>query len=197
MKKYKITVKSNMPMLHHAMTETAKANLRVKGSQKVNQNRTARQIAEEHVYRNNGHAGVPVRNVIACLISAGKFHFYKGKSKLSTRNGTMVTMFCRYLGEPDDVLIMTSHDGEPITWDAFEVDSSQGVNPTTNSAVMIDRPKFKEWGLVLEMEVDEKEIDDNKFRALWGTAGQIGLGAWRTERRGCFGTFDVEVNSVK
>jgi len=196
MKRYKVTLKGNAPILPHRMTDETKEGLRTKGTKKVDQNLTPQQIAARHVYRVNGHAGLPVRNVLACLISAGKFHAYKGKQKFSTRTSTMVTMFCRVDLAPDDILIMTNNDGEPIGADDFEASSDTGVNPNTNNAVVIDRPKFTDWQLQLEISVDEKEIDDKKFRALWNTAGQLGLGAWRPEKRGFYGTFDAEVEAV-
>lgn len=197
MKRYRITLRGNAPILPHRMTDETKEGLRTKGTKKVDQNLTPREIAARHVYRtNDGHSGLPARSVLACLISAGKFHAYKGKQKLSTRSSTMVTMFCRVEGAPDELLTMTNHDGEPIPADSFEVTSDTGVNPNTNNAVVIDRPKFTEWALVIDMSVDAKEIDDKKFRALWKTAGQLGLGAWRPEKRGFYGTFDAEVEAL-
>lgn len=197
MKRYKIILVSNAPMLQSKMTDEAKANLRTTGSKKVNKNLKPEEIAAKAVYATeDGYAGFPVRNVLACLISAGRFHAYKGKQKFSTRTSTMITMFCKTGLDPAYLLVMRDRDGNQIKADGFEVDSSHGVNPNTNNAVMIDRPKFTKWQLEFTMEVDEKEIDDAKFKALWKTAGQLGLGAWRPERRGSYGTFDPMIKGA-
>lgn len=74
----------------------------------------------------------------------------------------------------------------------FEVDGRPVTIPATKGRVMRYRPRFNEWGARFELRVDENQIDLENVHRLLTDAGQsIGIGDFRPEKRGPFGTFQV------
>lgn len=76
--------------------------------------------------------------------------------------------------------------------DHFEVDSRPVTIPATKGRIMRHRPRFDEWGATFDLLVDDSQISLSMAHQLLAEAGlQIGIGDFRPEKRGPFGTFRV------
>ena len=74
----------------------------------------------------------------------------------------------------------------------YEVDSRRVVNPTTKGALLAHRPRIERWTLKLMIRINENLMDPAFVRQLLTEAGeQLGIGAFRPEKRGPFGLFHV------
>ena len=74
----------------------------------------------------------------------------------------------------------------------FEVDSRPVTIPATKGRIMRHRPRFDQWGAKFEISVDDELLSLDMAHRLLNEAGQsIGIGDFRPEKRGPFGTFRV------
>jgi hypothetical protein len=74
----------------------------------------------------------------------------------------------------------------------FEVDSRPVTIPATKGRIMRHRPRFDHWGAQFELTVDDNLLSVEMAHQLLQEAGQsIGIGDFRPEKRGPFGTFRV------
>lgn len=74
----------------------------------------------------------------------------------------------------------------------FEVDSRPVVIPATKGRIMRHRPRLDEWSMRFRLRVNDTVIDVDTAGMLLVQAGeQIGIGDFRPERGGPFGTFLV------
>jgi hypothetical protein len=74
----------------------------------------------------------------------------------------------------------------------FEVDARPVTIPATKGRVMRYRPRFNAWGAEFDLVVnDELMTVDLAHRLLEEAGQQIGIGDFRPEKRGPFGTFRV------
>jgi hypothetical protein len=74
----------------------------------------------------------------------------------------------------------------------FEVDSRPVTIPATKGRVMRHRPRWDQWGAKFDLLVDDNLLSIDMVQQLLTEAGQsIGIGDFRPEKRGPFGTFRV------
>jgi len=74
----------------------------------------------------------------------------------------------------------------------FEVDSRPVTIPATKGRVMRHRPRFDQWGAIFDLMIDDNLLSVEMAHQLLNEAGQsIGIGDFRPEKRGPFGTFRV------
>lgn len=74
----------------------------------------------------------------------------------------------------------------------FEVDGRPVTIPATKGRIMRYRPRWDQWGAKFDLLVDETQIALDMVHQLLNEAGQsIGIGDFRPEKRGPFGTFRV------
>jgi len=74
----------------------------------------------------------------------------------------------------------------------FEVDSRPVTIPATKGRIMRHRPRFDNWGARFELMVNEDLLEIETAHLLLNEAGlSIGIGDFRPEKRGPFGTFRV------
>jgi hypothetical protein len=75
---------------------------------------------------------------------------------------------------------------------SFEVDARPVTIPATKGRIMRYRPRFNEWGARFDLLLDDNALDAEMAHQLLNEAGQsIGIGDFRPEKRGPFGTFRV------
>lgn len=75
---------------------------------------------------------------------------------------------------------------------AFEVDGRPVTIPATKGRIMRYRPRFDSWGARFPLLIDETQLQVEMAHQLLTEAGQsIGIGDFRPEKRGPFGTFRV------
>lgn len=74
----------------------------------------------------------------------------------------------------------------------FEIDSRPVTIPATKGRVMRHRPRFDQWGARFTIVVDDNLLSVEMAQQLLQEAGQsVGIGDFRPEKRGPFGTFRV------
>jgi len=74
----------------------------------------------------------------------------------------------------------------------FEVDSRPVTIPATKGRIMRHRPRFDQWGAKFDLVIDDDLLSIEMAHQLLNEAGQsIGIGDFRPEKRGPFGTFRV------
>lgn len=90
--------------------------------------------------------------------------------------------------EPGVLSILTN--GVPAT--TFEVDARPVTIPATKGRIMRYRPKYENWSMKFDLVIQDDLVDVELVHRLLTEAGQqIGLGDFRPEKRGPFGTFRV------
>jgi hypothetical protein len=75
---------------------------------------------------------------------------------------------------------------------SFEVDARPVTIPATKGRIMRYRPRFDTWGARFHLTVNDALLTIENAHQLLNEAGQsIGIGDFRPEKRGPFGTFRV------
>lgn len=74
----------------------------------------------------------------------------------------------------------------------FEVDGRPVTIPATKGRVMRYRPRFDQWGARFDLVVNDQLLSIEMAHQLLREAGeQVGIGDFRPEKRGPFGTFRI------
>lgn len=184
------------PLLLNAMDEATLLGLWDKSDKpaKTAAKPTPREYADSKVYRlPDGRACVPAKNLYAAFIAAGQFVRLDGKRQVSTKTGTNLPGMMLLVSTELPILLPGTEAAAP-----HEVDIQQGKNPNGGEAVCIIRPRFDEWELHAEVEVDQKVMPLQMARDLVEMAGRrMGLGDYRPQKRGTFGRFCVNRWQVK
>ena len=75
---------------------------------------------------------------------------------------------------------------------SFEVDSRPVTIPATKGRIMRHRPRFDQWGAKFDLLINDDQLSLDSAHQLLNEAGQsVGIGDFRPEKRGPFGTFLV------
>jgi len=145
-----------------------------------------RNIAEASIYRMpNRQIAIPGAAIGRLLREAGGAHKIKGSRK-SVKYVVPAAVIVT-----DDLCGIYLHDRKtPVT--DFEVDSRPVTIPATKGRVMRHRARFNEWSVRCSMRINEKILEEALIRKLLTEGGeQIGIGDYRPEKGGPFGTFAV------
>ena len=139
----------------------------------------------------NGEFGIPANYLFAALVDAGRHVIFDKKTKLSTRESSLVPSLLSIV--PD--LINEAGDGfipfqdQKVKWIA---DKRRGVLAANGAAVAVVRPKFPTWAFDVTVEVNLDQVAIEKVQELFNAAGRFsGLGDFRPSKRGPFGRFNV------
>jgi hypothetical protein len=181
-----VEIKGTTPLLQHRFTEEAQQS---SSTRKVLiAHGTPREEAEKSVYRDkDGRHYIPGAAFARLLREAGSNHKLRGsrKSAKFVIPAAVLVM--------DDAVILRNGDGNtPITNDNYEVDSRPVVIPSTKGRVMRHRPRHDCWSARFDVRVNEAILPPDFVQTLLTEGGQqIGVGDFRPERGGPFGTFNV------
>ena len=178
----KVEIAGVSPLLMNRFTESAQEkSTNGTGAVHVGKKGTPREQAESKLYTDsNAHPVLPGPNLFRAIIDAGTF-VKSGKSKITTMRSSLV---------PAGVALL---DLElPISPAKWEPDSRAVVIPSTGGRIMCHRPRFDQWGVKFDLDVDESMFSVALVRELLDLAGQrIGVGDFRPARKGPFGRFKV------
>jgi hypothetical protein len=174
--KIKVTIQGKTPLLMNRFSEE-----QLESSQNKDKNATPREMAEIFAYRDkNGELCIPGICIFASIIDAGKFS-KKGKNKITTMKSSLIPAGVSL--EEEECLLGTKE---------FEVDSRSVVVPATGGRIMRHRPRLDEWKVKFTLEIDKNEFSEKEVRKFVDDAGnKCGLLAYRPNRKGWFGKFDV------
>jgi len=182
MKVIDVEIRGTSPLLINRFGEDAE---QAKSSRRVMvKDRNPRQEAEKACYRaGDGTFYFPAVSIPASMGNAGSAHKMRGSRK-SLR--FIVPSAIRVPGEGITIL-----NGDGPAKD-FEVDGRPVTIPATKGRIMRYRPRFDEWGAKFTMSLDDTSLDVDTAHQLLNEAGQFyGIGDYRPEKRGPFGTFRV------
>ena len=146
---------------------------------------TPREEAEKVVYREpDGSIYHPGAAFARLIREAGGGHKLKG-----TRKSAKYVVPAAVL-VMDDTVPLFGPDGKRLK--DFEVDSRPVVIPSTKGRVMRHRPRFDEWTAKLRIRVNTAILPIAFVHQLLVEGGQqLGIGDYRPDRGGPFGTFRV------
>lgn len=186
MKLFRVTIKGMSPYLMHRFQDGA---LEGNGTRRVNieANQPApRDEAERFAYRFKDRSlYFPGAAIGRLLREAGGNHKLKGSRKS-----------LKFI-VPSSVLVLDDaipfHNGKPANkLTEFEVDSRPVTIPATKGRVMRHRPRLEEWAATFNLRINEQLLSPDSVLMLLNEGGQqLGIGDFRPERGGPFGTFAV------
>jgi hypothetical protein len=189
MKRFDVVLKGTTPLLHHRMTEEALFGLlgaKTK-KKKAAEERTPRQIAEEHAYKTtDGHYYIPlsyVSGAFAHVASDYKQSNSQRKSYKAIAGGVF-----RPLAE--NATLFDPETGALLQ--SFEVDVRKATNHKAG-AVAVCRPRFDRWACKFQIAVNTDLMPADTAHQILNDAGQrSGIGSFRVSKGGYFGQFNVE-----
>lgn len=182
MKQVEVEIRGITPLLIHKFNEDAeqaKKTRRIEATQ-----RDPREEAKKNAYiANDGTFYFNAFSIPSCMGSAGSNHKARG-----TRKTLRFVVPSAVRMESDTVTIL---NGKGVAKD-FEVDSRPVTIPATKGRIMRHRPRFDQWGAKFVMFVNDDLLSVEMAHQLLNEAGMsIGIGDFRPEKRGPFGTFRV------
>lgn len=153
---------------------------------------TPREQAEKKLYYGADEKTlmIPSPNILRSFYDGGAFHKI-GKKQITTKKESLL---CSCLFITASEIALCSKEG-------WRVDTRAVVIPSTGGRVMVHRPIFDDWALDIELQMDERIINEKLVRQIVDDAGsRIGLGDFRPARKGPYGRYVVtrwEINPVQ
>lgn len=182
-----VVCEGTSPLLMNQMGRETLEALRQPSLRKpINTEWTPQEEAASRLYRNGESArtGIPVVCLFASLREAGRQVPFKAKTKVSTKETTLLFSFLKI---EEDFLEFPSDMSK-----SWHVDQRPGRNPNNGAAVCLTRPMFDHWGFACTIEVDTDRASLELVRKLFDEAGASqGIGDFRPNRRGPYGCFAV------
>ena len=185
LKQIEVWFEGAAPMLQHRATEEALSGNKTRGNTPA-KDENPRDVAERAVYRlPNKQLAIPGAAVARMIREAGGAYKAKGSRKS-----------LKYL-VPAAVLVLDElcglylSDRKTLLID-YEVDSRPVTIPATKGRVMRHRARFNEWSCCVRLRINEAILDEKTVRQLCADGlQQIGLGDFRPEKGGPFGTGSI------
>jgi len=190
-----VWVSGTMPLLMSKFSVEAEANLpggSGSGTRKTTTSGvklTPREQAEKLCYRENEKPNAPLilpGPAFQRLIrEAGSNHKDKGSRKsLKYKVPTAVLVL--------DEMVPLYDESRRERLTNYEVFSVSVVNAFTKGRVMCHRPRLEKWTARFRVRINQDLMDPKLIRQLLKEGGeQIGVGAFRPEKGGTFGLFDI------
>lgn len=143
-----------------------------------------REEAEKGCYRLlDGRLYFPGQAISRMVREAGSNHKLRG-----TRKSAKYIIPSAILVMDDFVLLTETDHSTPKT--TFEVDSRPVVIPATKGRIMRHRPRHDQWAASFNIRVNETILEPDFIHQLLTEGGQqLGIGDFRPEKGGPFGTF--------
>lgn len=186
MKTINVTIQGTSPLLRHRFGEQAEGDSGKTTRQVTVIRGTPREEAEMVVYKDkSGQFYFPGTWIFGTLCAAGANHKMKG----SRKSARFVVPAAVRVGEIE--ILVRNGDGKSLAKD-FEVDSRPVTIPATKGRIMRHRPRFDCWSAQFSLVVNDDILPEDFVHQLLNEAGQQqGIGDYRPEKRGPFGTFRV------
>jgi len=207
MKTVRIVIRGQAPMIQNRVPMAVLLGLLTgeKPPKSKKGSRTTDEIAEEHLYTfgEPGYVGLPLKNMLSCLVTAGRQVRLDGKKQLSTKDSTLLTGMLSLdsedvgvAGDEPHAKLLTPADGSPIEkWGNVEwvTNIMRGRNPNGGEMVAICRPLITDWAFSLTAIFDDSYMAVDKLRECFDIGGRfVGLCEFRPERKGSFGRYRID-----
>lgn len=182
MKTIKVEIRGTTPLLIHRFGEAAETGKQSRAAMvaDVEPREEARKVA---YIAADGSFYFNAFSIPAAMGNAGANHKMRGTRKTARY---VVPSAIRLTSDTITIL-----NGSGPAKD-FEVDSRPVTIPATKGRVMRHRPRFNQWGAEFDLIVNDTLLTVELAQQLLQEAGQqIGIGDFRPEKRGPFGTFRV------
>lgn len=182
---FSVLIKGTTSLLQHRFSNEAEADSN-SASRKIMVTRgTPREEAEKVVYRDaKNQFYFPGAAIGRLLREAGGGHKLKGSRKSAKYVVPAAVLVM------EDAITINNGDGKPVK--DYEVDSRPVTIPATKGRVMRHRPRFDQWSAKFNVRVNEDILPTDFVQQLLTEGGQqIGIGDYRPEKGGPFGTFIV------
>jgi len=189
MKTVQVEIRGITPLLIHRFNEEAESAKKIRRIEMTQ--RDPRQEATKNAYiAKDNTFYFNAFSIPSAMGSAGSNHKATGTRKTLR---FVVPSAVRMLS---DVVTILNGSGPAKN---FEVDSRPVTIPATKGRIMRHRPRFDQWGARFEMSINDDLLSVEMAHQLLNEAGlSIGIGDFRPEKRGPFGTFRVtEFNTDK
>lgn len=186
MKTFEVQIKGTTSLLQHRFGEAAEGEAGASTRNVLVTRGTPREEADKVCYRNGkGEFYFPGAALGRLIREAGGSHKMKG-----TRKSAKYVVPAAVLVLSDEVIIRNGDGKSPIK--SFEVDSRPVTIPATKGRIMRHRPRFDDWSATFFLRVNETLLPPDFVQQLLTEGGQqIGIGDYRPEKSGPFGTFNV------
>ena len=183
MKTIHVEITGTAPMLVHKFTEAAAAAKPTRAA--MAEPRSPREEARSHAYvAGDGTFYFSAFAIPNAMGAAGVNHKLKGTRR------TLRSVVPSATRVTTDTITILDRDGRAAT--TFEVDSRPVTIPATRGRIMRHRPRFDQWRARFVLLIDVTQLPIDAAHQLLSEAGQsIGIGDFRPEKRGPFGTFRV------
>ena len=184
MKTFDVQITGTTPLLQHRFTVTSEQD---RATRKVLvANDTPRAQADKVAYRDStGHFFFPGAAIARLIREAGGTHKLKG-----TRRSAKYVVPAAVLVREDAITLLNGDGKTPVR--DFEVDSRPVTIPATKGRIMRHRPRFDCWSARFTIRINEELLPPDFIHQLLVEGGQqIGIGDFRPEKGGPFGTFNI------
>lgn len=182
MKTIEVEIRGVTPLLVHRFSEDAEQG---RATRRIEvQKRDPLEEATRHAYiAQDGTYYFSAFAIPNAMGSAGSNHKMKGSRK------TLRFVVPSAVRVTSDTITILNGEGPAKR---FEVDSRPVTIPATKGRIMRHRPRFDCWGAKFNLVLDDSALSIESAHQLLNEAGQsIGIGDFRPEKRGPFGTFRV------
>jgi hypothetical protein len=186
MKLIEVWIEGTYALLQHRFSEQAEAGV-TKATRRVQiAQQCPRDVAERAAYREpDGSLYLPGSAISRLLREAGGAHKQRGSRR------TLKYIVPAAVIVTDDVVPLFETD-RATRAKTFEVDARPVTIPATKGRVMRFRPRLDAWTARVHLRINEDVLDPATVRQLLVEGGQqLGVGDYRPERGGPFGTFAV------
>lgn len=158
----------------------------ITSAEKIGAKQTRRQIAEKAAYRDaRGYLCFPTSAILRLMREAAAAHKIKGNRKSLKHRIPSLVRF------PEAFFPIYDPKRSACVKD-YEIDSRSVVNQKTKGRIMAHRPRIDHWTGKILLAYKGGVISEEILRQVLAEGGeQMGIGAFRPEKGGCFGTFDV------
>lgn len=184
MQTFSVVIEGTAALLQHRFSESAEST---SDTRTVKISRLLpRDAAEQVAYRApDGNLYFPGSAIGRVIREAGASHKQKGSRKALKFIVPAAILIL------DDAIPLFNTD-RTTRISNFEVDSRPVVIPSTKGRVMRHRPRIEAWTAKFSIRVHDDILDPSTIRMLLNEGGlRLGIGDYRPEKGGPFGTFDV------
>lgn len=194
-KKFSMWIVGDTPLITHAWSQKAKNEMLAKQVKATKPGREARNPEQDFVdslyEMDKGVFGFPVTGVKNCILSAA--HKDKGIARSAVQSALyldaeMVRVGPALAGAVCDLPLVRIYGTDPeMREDMVRIGS--GLNKTANLAY---RSQFTVWAMRITGEYNSTVIQDEALAFLVHESGRAcGIGEWRNEKKGVFGSFHL------
>lgn len=179
----RVPIVGTSPLIVHRFSEKAKRKMldEMMGRKQPKEPKDPQAEYEAAFYRlADGSPGIPVQSFKQAMVSSARF-YGRSVSMVSLRQ------FVFFNGEIGD-------DGRALARIDGEVEMREDVVRVGRGGTDLRyRPQFREWRTTLEVTYVTSALTRNSVLSLIDAGGMgVGVGEWRPERDGDFGTFKID-----